>query len=66
MAKAVRATSHRRLRLGGGRRSVNRALAVLDQAREHTSLAKVGCDCADVVLLHDSQHAGGVESLLNN
>lgn len=66
MAKAIRAGSHGCLRLGGGWWSLNWPLEVLDQTRQHTSLAKVGGDCAHVVLLHDSQHASGVKSLLNN
>lgn len=46
--------------------SINRPLAVVDQARQYTSLAKVGGDSADIVLFHNSQHAGGVKSLLDN
>lgn len=66
MAEAIGAAPHGCLRLGRGRMRLDWPLAVLDHARKHTSLAKVGSDCADIVLLHDSQHASGVESLLNN
>lgn len=65
MAKAIRATSHGRLRLGGGRRSFYWALAIVDQARQHTSLTEVWGDCPDIILLHDSQHVSGVKPLLD-
>lgn len=65
MAKAIRATSHGRLRLGGGWCSFYWALVMVDQARQHTSLTKVWGNCADIVLLHDSQHASGVKPLLD-
>lgn len=66
MAETVRAASHGCLRLGRGWCSLNRPLAVVDQARQYTSLAKVGSDSADIILLHNSQHACGVKSLLDN
>lgn len=53
MTEAIGAATHGRLRLGRGWRCLDWPLAVLDDARKYTSLAKVGSDCADVVLLHD-------------
>lgn len=53
MTEAIGAASHGRLRLGRGRQCLDWPLAVLDNPRQYTSLAKVGSDCAHVVLLHD-------------
>lgn len=66
MAKAIRTASHGCLRLGGGLKSLNGPLAVVDQTGQYTSLAEVGGDGADIILLHNSQHASGVKSLLDN
>lgn len=45
--------------------SFSRSLAVLDHARQYTSLAQVGGDSADIILFHNSQHASRVKSLLD-
>lgn len=65
MAEAIRPASHRCLRLGRRWQSLNWPLAVVDQARQYTSLAKVWSYRANIILLHDSQHASGVKSLLD-
>lgn len=53
MAEAIGAATHGCLRLGWGWLCLDWPLAVLDDARKYTSLAKVGSDCADVILLHN-------------
>lgn len=54
VAEAIGAATDGCLRMGRGWRRLDWPLAVLDHAREYPSLAKVGSNCADVVLLHDS------------
>lgn len=66
MAKAVRAASHGCLRYRGRQRSLSGSLTVVDQTRQYTRLAKVGGNGTDIIFLHNSQHASGVKSLLDN
>lgn len=54
IAKAIRATSHWCLRSGGGWSSLNGPLEVVEQAREHTSLAEVWSNGADIIVFHNS------------
>lgn len=65
MAEAIGAASHGRLRLGVGWWSLSGSLTVVEQAGKYTGLTQVRGNCADIVLLHHSQHAGGVKALLD-